>query len=114
MGPARAAELLFTGRLLDGDEAERIGLVNRAVPREQVLEATLELARAVAANAPLAVRRTKESLGRTGSASLEAQLDLEARQQALDYESPDLQEGIAAVRERRDPAFRGEGPGPKR
>jgi enoyl-CoA hydratase len=105
VGPARAAELLYTGRILDGEEAERIGLVNRAVPRERVREEALALARAIAEAAPLAVRGTKRSLAGSEERDLAAQLDAEAHEQSLCYESADLQEGLEAARERRDPRF---------
>jgi enoyl-CoA hydratase len=107
VGPAHAAELLYGGRLVDGAEAERIGLVNRAVARESLADEALGLARAIAENAPLAVRATKRSLALSASASLDDQLDQEAREQALGYESADLLEGLAAVRERRQPRFTG-------
>jgi len=106
VGPAHAAELLYTGRILDGDEAARIGLVNRAVPREQVLDEALTLARAIATCAPRAVRGTKQALARSLGATLSDQLGFEAERQAECYESSDLREGIAAVREKRDPRFR--------
>jgi enoyl-CoA hydratase/carnithine racemase len=107
VGPAHAAELLYAGRLLDGVEAERIGLVNRAVTREALADEALALARAIADNAPLAVRATKRSLALTANATLDEQLDQEAREQALGYETADLLEGLAAARERRAPRFAG-------
>jgi enoyl-CoA hydratase len=106
VGPAHAAELLYTGRILDGDEAARIGLVNRAVPREQVVAEALALAAAIATSAPRAVRGTKQALARSLDATLTDQLGFEAARQAECYESSDLREGIAAVREKRDPRFR--------
>lgn len=107
VGPARAAELLFSGRTVDGLEAERIGLVNRAVERSDVLPAALALAREMAQSAPLAVRGTKQALARSAAATLDEQLRFEAEQQSLNYESADLREGLAAVREKRAPRFEG-------
>ena len=107
VGPALAAELLYTGRILDGAEAERIGLVNRAVPRESLRAEALALAHSIAESAPLSVRATKRSLALAPLTTLEEQLDQEAREQALGYESADLIEGLAATRERRAPRFEG-------
>jgi enoyl-CoA hydratase len=107
VGAAQAAELLYTGRILDGAEAARIGLVNRAVPRAKLREEALALAHSIAANAPLAVQATKRSLALSGATTLDEQLDQEAREQAIGYESADLLEGLAAIRERRAPAFEG-------
>ncbi len=107
VGPAHAAELLLSGRLLDGAEAERIGLVNRALPGDALLEESLALARSIAENAPLAVRATKRSLALSAHADVEEQLDTEAREQALGYETADLLEGLAAARARRAPRFEG-------
>jgi len=78
VGPAHAADLLLTGRLVDGVEAERIGLVNRAVQRDEVVPAALALAAEIAASAPSAVRGTRRALQRSGSASLDDQLEFEA------------------------------------
>lgn len=107
VGPAHAAEILYTGRILDGHEAERVGLVNRAVDASEVEGAARKLAREIAGAAPLAVRGTKRSLLRSLESSLPEQLDREAAEQAIDYESQDLLEGLAAVRERRPPRFVG-------
>ena len=63
IGPAQAAELLYTGRLIDGAEAHRIGLANRVLPAAEVLPAALATAREIAANAPIAVRAIKQACG---------------------------------------------------
>src|SRR3954471_21987872 len=64
IGMARASELLLTGRLVDGREAERLGILNRAVPAADVMPEAMALAREIAAAAPLAVRATKRAIRR--------------------------------------------------
>jgi len=107
VGPGLAAELLYTSRMLDGDEAARIGLANRVLPRDEVLAAAAATAAEIAGNAPLAVRAVKRALRRTETASIEDQLQFEATEQARNFESEDAHEGIAAVREKRAPRFEG-------
>jgi len=107
VGPAHAADLLLTGRIVDGVEAERMGLVNRALPADELLPRALAAAAEIAACAPLAVRGTRRALRIALDASLDEQLDFEAEQQALCYETADLAEGLAAARERRGARFTG-------
>ncbi len=107
VGPGRAAELLFSSRVIDGSEAARIGLANRALPREEVVPAARALADEIAGCAPLANRAVKRALDRSLDATLEDQLSFEASEQAINFGGEDVHEGIAAVRERRDPKFTG-------
>lgn len=107
VGPAMAAELLYTSRLVAGEEALALGLANRVAPRAELLGLAQTTAAEIAANAPGAVRAVKHALRRTESASLEDQLQFEASEQAKNFTSADAQEGIAAVREKRDPSFEG-------
>jgi len=107
VGPARAAEILFSSRTLTGKEAAAIGLVSRAVAAAEVLPAARALAAEFAAVAPLAVRGVKRALRRTDAASLEDQLSFEAQEQAACFESRDVHEGLAAARERRAAKFEG-------
>lgn len=107
LGTARACELLFTGRIIDAPEAERLGLVSRVVPREAFSAAVLELANEIAAAAPIAVRMVKRALYRGVESSLDDALDLESMQQSATFQTADAREGITAVLEKRPPKFVG-------
>ncbi len=107
VGAAAARDLLLTGRLVQGDEALRLGLVSRILPREGFLEEALETAAQVAANAPIATRLTKIALSGQGHADLDAALQWEALAQPITLATEDLQEGIAASQEKRPAQFRG-------
>lgn len=107
VGPGHAADLLLTGRVVGGVEAGRIGLVNRVVERDAVLATALELAEEIAGAAPVAVRGARRALARALDVDLEDQLDFEAEQQAICYETADLAEGLRAAREKRAPRFDG-------
>lgn len=102
-----ARELLLTGRLVTGTEAAALGLVNRAVPRAAVLDEALSVAASVAAAAPVATRLTKRALADGGHATYAAALNWEALAQPVTLATADLQEGLAAQRERRPPRFTG-------
>lgn len=106
LGRQRAAELLYTGRRFDGREAVQMGLALEAVPEDRVLSRAQALAADIATSAPLAVRALKRGL-RLDEDALERALEHEARSQAESYGSEDLGEGLAALRERRAPKYRG-------
>ena len=104
VGAQRAAELLFSGRRFDGDEAARIGLALDVVDDDAVASRARALAATLAAQGPLSVRDLKQSLG-IDRAALQAALEREAAAQARSYGSEDLKEGLQAARERRSPRF---------
>ncbi|HVL82245.1 MAG TPA: enoyl-CoA hydratase-related protein [Actinomycetota bacterium] len=108
VGLHRAKELAFTGDFIDAAEADRIGLINRVVPAADLAEAAADLARRIAANAPLAVRMAKDGLNRSSQMSMRDALEAEARAQAICYASADVREGIVAFLEKREPVFEGE------
>ncbi len=107
VGPAIAADLLYTGRTVRGEEAASLGLVNRAVASGSVARVARELAETLSTSAPLPVRGLKQALRHSLDRSLDEALTFEAEQQALCYETEDMQEGLAAARERRAAAFTG-------
>jgi enoyl-CoA hydratase len=107
IGPAASAELLYTSRLISGEQAAALCLVSRALAPAEVLPAARELAAEIAACAPLAVAGVKRALARSAQASLEDQLSFEADEQSVCFESSDVHEGLAAVRQGREPRFAG-------
>ncbi len=107
LGMQRAAELLYTGRIVTGDVAASYGMALEALPTDEVLPAAMTLAREIAASSPLVVRQLKVALAAATTNSLSEHLDLEARAQAQNYGTEDFVEGLAAGRERRAPDFTG-------
>lgn len=107
VGLAAARDLLLTGRLVQDDEAVRLGLVSRVLPADGFLDEVLETARGIAATAPIPSRLTKLALLDGGHADFEAALQWEALAQPVTLATEDLQEGIRAVQEKRPPRFVG-------
>jgi enoyl-CoA hydratase len=107
VGEAAARDLLLTGRVVDADEALRLGLVSRVVEPAVFLDDVLATAAQVAATAPVASRLTKLALLDGGHADFESCLQWEALAQPVTLATEDLQEGIRAAREKRPPAFTG-------
>jgi len=107
VGMARAKEYLLTGQWIDGREAERIGLVNYAVPQEQVLPRAMEIARRLAQGAPLAIRWTKFSLNKILRDHVNLALDSSMFLEAATMSSEDLGEAARAFFEKRKPKFKG-------
>jgi enoyl-CoA hydratase/carnithine racemase len=106
LGPQLANYLLLTGELITGEEAERRGFVLRAVPTpKDAFENALQLARTIAAASPVAVRLVTKTIRARQDAELERNIVREADGQAHCYASPDILEGLAAVRDKRPPSF---------
>ncbi len=107
IGASRAADLIFTGRKVDIDEAERLGLVDRRVEAGQARTAALALAEQIAANSPVGVRNAKRALVLGAGTSLEAGLDIEDGAWRATAFSGDRKEGVAAFNEKRRPNWPG-------
>jgi enoyl-CoA hydratase/carnithine racemase len=107
VGRERAAELLFTGRIIDADEAGAMGLVTRIVPHDQLLPSALGLAGRIATNPPLAVRKLKEGLRTALDPDWEALGRWVGASLAELFRTEDHREGVASFLERREPRFVG-------
>jgi enoyl-CoA hydratase/carnithine racemase len=107
VGPAHARDLLLTGRVVEAEEALRLGLVSRVLDAHTFHDDVLGTAAEVAATAPIASRLTTLALRDGGHADLESCLQWEAMAQPVTLATADLQEGIAAARDRRAPRFTG-------
>lgn len=102
VGASKAAELLYTGRLIDAQTALEIDLVSKVVPDGEVVDAAKELAAEMLTNAPLALRMTKEVFNFGLCApSLEAQIQMENRTQTINFFTDDFREGAMSFIEKR-------------
>jgi enoyl-CoA hydratase len=107
VGREMAAELLYTGRVIEADEAHRVGLVSRVVPHESLMPAALGLANEVAANPPLAVQRLKQGLRHALDPDWNALGAWVSTSLAELFRTSDHREGVAAFLEKREPHFEG-------
>ena len=106
VGAQRAAEILYTARPVSADEAERIGLVLRAVPDEELQSACLEIANSIVVNVPMGIWVTKQSLWHNMNAgSLEQAIEFESRGVYLAQSTEDKAEKQKAFFEKRAPRF---------
>jgi enoyl-CoA hydratase len=103
-GMAKARYYLLTGEMLTGAEAERLGMVAKALPRDQVLDESLRVAQVLATGSQQAIRLTKRSLNSWLRAAGPT-FDQSAAYEMLCFMGPDVLEGVAALREKREPRF---------
>lgn len=107
IGASRAFELMLTGRIVESDEAERIGLVTRVVPDDDLLDAAMDTARLICANSPTGVWMTKEVMwAQLEVGSMHAGIDLENRTQIMTSFTEDMAEAATAFLAKRPPEFR--------
>lgn len=107
VGLGRAMELILTGDFIDASEAHRIGLVNRVVPHEELMDNVMALAQKIASRPPLAVKFAKESVNRSQEGDTASGYALESYLHALSCATEDKAEGVAAFLEKRKGNFKG-------
>jgi enoyl-CoA hydratase/carnithine racemase len=107
IGMSRAAELLFTGDVIDAAKAEQWGLISKAVPAETLMDKALALAERIAQQPPHALRMAKSLLKHGQTASYDTLMEMSAAAQAIAHHTDDHMEGVDAILEKRQPHFRG-------
>ena len=107
VGYSRAAEMLYTGKLIDASTALEWGLVSQVVPESNLLDVALQLAQQIAAQPPHALRLAKGLMRHGRASSYEAVMEMSAAAQALCHLTDDHAEGVSALIEKRAPTFRG-------
>lgn len=106
IGSAKAKELIFTGEMVSGEEAEKIGLVNRVVEPEALMDAAKALAAKIVRNAPIAVKYAKACIDRGLDVDLESGISIENEIFAMCYATEDQKEGMTAFLNKRPPEFK--------
>jgi len=107
VGLGKAKELIFTGDIIDAYEAERIGLVNKVVPRDQLMDAAFQMAEKILAKGPLAVAMAKRVIQGGSNVDLPSGLAMEKLGQTILFATEDRREGMDAFLEKRKARFQG-------
>ena len=107
VGLGRAMEMILTGDFIDAQEAYRIGLVNKVLPQEELMDKAMELAKKIASRPPLAVRFAKEAVNRSQEGDAASGFALESYLHALSCTTEDKKEGVSAFLEKRKGKFKG-------
>jgi enoyl-CoA hydratase len=107
IGMGKAKELIYTGNMIDAKEAERIGLINRAVPPERLKDEVWNLARNISEKSQVIIRMAKKALNRSFESTLNMGLAYEAMAECLCFSTNDRKEGMSAFFEKRKPKFSG-------
>jgi len=108
VGTEKACELMFRGNVIDAYEAQRLGIVSRVVPHEELMNEVMALAKELASGAPIALGLTKRALYKGASEiDLASQMDFELYLNSLLFGTEDFKEGVMSFLEKREPRFLG-------
>lgn len=105
VGPERAAEMFFSGRMVDANEALELGIVSKVVPHDELMDASLAFANEIGKLPPSAMTYTRRALKNSMSATLSEHLEFEWFNQKACLASPEFGEGVKAFLEKREPDF---------
>jgi len=107
IGRTKAKELVFTGKMIDAETAEQLGIVNMVFPAEEFREKVRQFAKELAAKAPVALKVAKALINKGADMSLDSAIALEREGFGVVGSTEDLQEGVSAFTEKRKPTFKG-------
>ena len=107
VGVGTAKELIYTGKMINAQEAHRIGLVNKVVPLDKIMDEVMEMAKLIASKGPLAVRAAKKTINQGLDMPLIPGLELETENFSQLTATEDKREGTTAFLEKRKPVFKG-------
>jgi len=107
VGISHAAELLFSGEIIDAQEALRIGLVSKVVPHEELMDAAMAMATRLSRGAPLAIRWAKQLMYRGFERDVETHQEFNRQLLAQCFTTEDHKEGVQAFLEKREARFKG-------
>ena len=107
IGPAKAKELIFTAEVIKAEEALRIGLVNKVVPAESLMEEAVTMAKTIASKAPIAVKYAKEAINRGLEADMDTAIALETELFGLCFATSDQKKGMQAFLNKEKHMFEG-------
>jgi enoyl-CoA hydratase len=107
LGKYKAMEMILTGKSISAEEAHRVGLVNRVVPPESLMEEAKRLASEIASKPPISVRSAKETILKAQDMTLEVGLEFERKAFCMLFATDDGKEGMRAFLEKRTPNFKG-------
>jgi enoyl-CoA hydratase len=108
VGEGRAMKMIYTGKMISGEEAGHIGLVDEVVPADELRERTLEIARTIGSKSPIALKAAKESILAARRMPMDQGLQFERAWFSLLFSTHDMDEGVSAFLEKRPAEFTGE------